>query len=53
MPLGREALEITRGKVRELIGELMEHRKPVAFEGEFNGATRSTEIGDALSKVKS
>ena len=25
-PLGREALEIARGKVRELIGEMMEHR---------------------------
>lgn len=26
-PLGREALEIARGKVRELIGEMMEHRQ--------------------------
>jgi PadR family transcriptional regulator PadR len=25
-PLGREALEIARGKVRELIGEMMEQR---------------------------
>jgi PadR family transcriptional regulator PadR len=25
-PLGREALEMARGKVRELIGEMMEHR---------------------------
>jgi PadR family transcriptional regulator PadR len=25
-PLGREALDIARGKVRELIGEMMEHR---------------------------
>ena len=27
-PLGREALEMARGKVRELIGEMMEHRQP-------------------------
>lgn len=27
-PLGREALEIARAKVRELIGEMMEHRQP-------------------------
>ncbi len=26
--LGREALAIARGKVRELIGEMMEHPKP-------------------------
>ena len=26
-PLGREALEIARGKVRELIGEMMEHHR--------------------------
>ena len=25
-PLGREALDMARGKVRELIGEMMEHR---------------------------
>ena len=25
-PLGREALEMARGKVRELIGEMLEHR---------------------------
>lgn len=27
-PLGRDALTIARGKVRELIGEMMEHRQP-------------------------
>ncbi|MBB3105478.1 DNA-binding PadR family transcriptional regulator [Azomonas macrocytogenes] len=25
-PLGREALEMARGKIRELIGEMIEHR---------------------------
>lgn len=27
-PLGREALEVARGKVRELIGEMMERHEP-------------------------